>query len=122
MIMVLHLKNRLNILSQGSLFIDPGEERACSNKIRNFRVSLLSASAPPRTHIWRRATTLRYDDFLKHLAYLAQKNLIEEESRESHITKKGRDIYEKLCNVLTTIHDAQNLSNKTLILRNSKWI
>jgi hypothetical protein len=31
--------------------------------------------AQPRTHVWRKATTLSYDDFQKHLAYLSGKGL-----------------------------------------------
>lgn len=58
----------------------------------------------PRTHIWRKATTLSYDDFLKHLAYLVGRELvIEEEDGGSSITKAGREVYDKLRSVLASI-------------------
>ena len=57
-----------------------------------------------RTHIWRRATSLSYDDFLKHLKYLEDRGLIEErEAGYYKLTKKGREIYDKLREVLPTI-------------------
>ena len=31
-----------------------------------------------RTAIWRKSTNLSYDDFLKHLAFLKEKNLVKE--------------------------------------------
>lgn len=57
----------------------------------------------PRTHIWRRATTLSYDDFLKHLAYLVEKGLVIEEEGSCSITKAGRGVYDKLRSVLASI-------------------
>jgi predicted transcriptional regulator len=58
----------------------------------------------PRTHIWRRATTLSYDDFQKHLTYLIEKGLVVEgEDGDCSITTKGRGIYEKLRSVLSSI-------------------
>jgi predicted transcriptional regulator len=58
----------------------------------------------PRTHVWRRATTLSYDDFQKHLAYLIEKGLVVEgEDGECSITLDGRSIYEKLRSVLSSI-------------------
>jgi predicted transcriptional regulator len=57
-----------------------------------------------RTHVWRRATTLSYDDFQKHLTYLIEKSLvIEGEGGDCSITPEGRSIYEKLRNVLSSI-------------------
>jgi predicted transcriptional regulator len=51
--------------------------------------------AKPRTHIWRMANTLIYDDFQQHLAYLIEKGLVaEQEGSECTITHSGRDIYE----------------------------
>ncbi len=51
----------------------------------------------PRTHVWRKATTLSYDDFQKHLAYLAGKSLVVDNGEEGvAITVGGRVIYEKL--------------------------
>ena len=58
----------------------------------------------PRTHVWRRATTLSYDDFQKHLAYFIEKGLVVEgEDGECSITPYGRNIYEKLRSVLSSI-------------------
>ena len=60
--------------------------------------------AQPRTHVWRRATTLSYDDFQKHLAYLIEKGLVVAgEDGECSITLDGRSIYEKLRSVLSSI-------------------
>ncbi|MBN1683178.1 hypothetical protein JW865_06465, partial [Candidatus Bathyarchaeota archaeon] len=54
-----------------------------------------------RTHVWRKATTLSYDDFQKHLTYLSDKGLISEEGEEGcKITEDGRKVYEKLRNTL----------------------
>jgi predicted transcriptional regulator len=58
----------------------------------------------PRTHIWRRATTLSYDDFQKHLAYLLEKGLVVEgHDGDCGITPEGRGIYERLRSVLSSI-------------------
>lgn len=58
----------------------------------------------PRTHIWRRATTLSYDDFLKHLNYLKEKGLILlDEAGNCYISKSGREIYDRLREVLPSI-------------------
>jgi len=57
-----------------------------------------------RTYIWRKATSLSYDDFLKHLSYLKERNLIEEtEDGLCKITEKGRRIYDELRNALPSI-------------------
>ena len=32
-----------------------------------------------KTHIWRKATTLSYDDFQKHITYLIRKGLLTED-------------------------------------------
>ncbi len=58
----------------------------------------------PRTHVWRRATTLSYDDFLKHLEYLKERGLIEDdEDGDCTITEAGREVYSKLRSVLASI-------------------
>ncbi len=58
----------------------------------------------PRTHIWRKATTLSYDDFLKHLTYLVDKELVEDdEDGNSIISKAGREVFDKLRQVLPSI-------------------
>jgi predicted transcriptional regulator len=57
----------------------------------------------PRTHVWRKATTLSYDDFVKHLEALFDKGLVSEEEGDLIITKEGRGIYDRLKQVLFTI-------------------
>ncbi|HIE13914.1 TPA: hypothetical protein EYP70_01435 [Candidatus Bathyarchaeota archaeon] len=57
-----------------------------------------------RTYIWRRATSLSYDDFLKHLAYLKEKGLIEEtDDGLCKLTGKGEKIYDELKKILPSI-------------------
>jgi predicted transcriptional regulator len=58
----------------------------------------------PRTHVWRKATTLSYDDFLNHLNNLKEKNLIlENENNDILISSSGREVFEKLNQVLFKI-------------------
>ena len=58
----------------------------------------------PRTHIWRRATTMSYDDFQKHLVYLIEKCLItEQKSGKLVITAEGCSVYDKLRAILSSI-------------------
>ena len=58
----------------------------------------------PRTYIWRRATSLSYNDFLKHLAYLLSKGLVRETSEGNYLlTKQGRAIYMELRKSLPSI-------------------
>ncbi len=57
-----------------------------------------------RTYIWRKATSLSYDDFLKHLAFLKEKGLMNEtEDGTCRITENGRKVYEELRNALSSI-------------------
>ena len=57
-----------------------------------------------RTYIWRRATSLSYDDFLKHLSYLKEKGLIEEtDDGLCKLTEEGRRIYDELRRILPSI-------------------
>jgi len=57
-----------------------------------------------RTYIWRKATSLSYDDFLKHLGYLKERGLVEErEDGSCRITVKGRKVYDELQNALSSI-------------------
>ncbi len=57
-----------------------------------------------RTYIWRKATSLSYDDFLKHLDFLKEKDLIREaEDGLCRITEEGRKVYEELRNALASI-------------------
>jgi len=57
-----------------------------------------------RTYVWRKATSLSYDDFLKHLAYLKAKGLVKE-SEDGHcsLTEEGRRIYTELRKSLPAI-------------------
>lgn len=57
----------------------------------------------PRTHVWRKATTLSYDDFIKHLDGLIEKELVYDIEGELKITRKGKETYDKLKQVLYTI-------------------
>lgn len=58
----------------------------------------------PRTYVWRKATTLSYDDFLKHLLYLKEKNLITENNEsQCLLTEKGRIVYNELRKSLPSI-------------------
>jgi predicted transcriptional regulator len=57
-----------------------------------------------RTHVWRKATSLSYDDFLKHFSYMIKKGLIAEtEEGFCKIQKKGRKVYEELRTSLSSI-------------------
>lgn len=63
-----------------------------------------NAGPQPKTHIWRRATTLSYDDFQKHLGYLKDRGLVEEdEDGNSYISGEGREVFDKLRRVLPSI-------------------
>ncbi len=58
----------------------------------------------PRTHVWRKATTLSYDDFLKHLENLKERKLVtENDSGDLLISSSGREVFDKLKQVLFTI-------------------
>jgi predicted transcriptional regulator len=58
----------------------------------------------PRTYVWRKATSLSYDDFLKHLNYLKEKNLVKETDKGyCLLTKEGRRIYIELRKSLPAI-------------------
>jgi predicted transcriptional regulator len=58
----------------------------------------------PRTHVWRKATTMSYDDFQKHLAYLKESGLVgEDEDGDCLISAEGRAIYNELRSVLPSI-------------------
>ena len=57
-----------------------------------------------RTYVWRKATSLSYDDFLKHLSYLKEKDLVKEtEEGQCLLSEKGRSIYVKLRKSLPSI-------------------
>jgi predicted transcriptional regulator len=57
-----------------------------------------------RTYVWRKATSLSYDDFLKHLAYLKERGLVKEsEDGRCSLTEEGRRIYIELHKSLPSI-------------------
>jgi len=57
-----------------------------------------------RTYVWRKATSLSYDDFLKHLAYLKERGLVREsEDGYCSLTEGGRGIYIELRKSLPSI-------------------
>jgi predicted transcriptional regulator len=63
-----------------------------------------NSTPQPRTHVWRKATTLSYDDFLKHLEYLKDKGLMaEDEEGNSVISQEGREVFNKLRQVLPSL-------------------
>ena len=58
----------------------------------------------PRTYVWRKATSLSYDDFLKHLFYLKEKNLVKETVEgQCLLTENGRSVYIELRKSLPSI-------------------
>jgi len=56
-----------------------------------------------RTYLWRKATDLSYDYFLKYLDEMKIRNLIEEENGDCRLTQEGRDVYVRLRDALKTI-------------------
>ncbi|MCL1976635.1 MAG: hypothetical protein FWG55_00770 [Candidatus Bathyarchaeota archaeon] len=57
-----------------------------------------------RTHVWRKATDVSYDDFLKHLTYLKDKRFIEEEPQgRLLLTVEGRKVYTSLRDSLPSL-------------------
>lgn len=57
-----------------------------------------------RTHVWRKATDVSYDDFLKHLTYLKDKSFVEE-TADGHLllTGEGRRVYSSLRDSLPSL-------------------
>ncbi len=63
-----------------------------------------SPAPQPRTHVWRKATTLSYDDFQKHLIYLVDKGLVKDLGEDGcMITNEGRAVYDKLRTALSSL-------------------
>ena len=57
-----------------------------------------------KTIIWRKSTNLSYDDFLKHLTYLEEKNLVKQTPDGfSTLTEEGRRLYIELRKSLPSI-------------------
>jgi predicted transcriptional regulator len=57
----------------------------------------------PRTHVWRKATTLSYDDYQKHVAYLVERGYMNESNDCLVITGRGREVYDRLKNALGSL-------------------
>ena len=80
--------------------------RKGATQIRFEILEFLFVSDKPqaRTYVWRKATNLSYDDFLKHLAYLRDKNLVKENEEGSYVlSAEGRRIYVELRKSLPSI-------------------
>jgi len=56
-----------------------------------------------RTYLWRKATDLSYDDFLKYLDEMKERKLIDEDNGECRLTDAGRDVYTRLRDSLRAI-------------------
>jgi predicted transcriptional regulator len=57
-----------------------------------------------RTVIWRKSTNLSYDDFLKHLAFLEERNLVKETPEGlCSLAEAGRRVYIELRKSLPSI-------------------
>jgi predicted transcriptional regulator len=57
-----------------------------------------------RTHVWRKATDVSYDDFLKHLNYLREKKFVDENPEgQLLLTAEGRKIYTSLRDALPSL-------------------
>jgi predicted transcriptional regulator len=83
-----------------------GKIRKSAVQIRFEILEYLFFNSKPqlRTIIWRKSTNLSYDDFLKHLAFLKEKNLIKE-TPEGYcgLTEEGRKLYIELRKSLPSI-------------------
>jgi predicted transcriptional regulator len=66
---------------------------------------LFFANTPQlRTHVWRKATDVSYDDFLKHLTYLRERGFVSETSKgQILLTADGRKIYSNLRDSLPSL-------------------
>ncbi|MCX8150978.1 MAG: winged helix-turn-helix domain-containing protein [Candidatus Bathyarchaeota archaeon] len=57
-----------------------------------------------RTHVWRKATDVSYDDFLKHLLYLKEKGFVNENTEgQLFLSSEGRKIYSNLRDSLPSL-------------------
>ncbi|HDN05739.1 hypothetical protein CW693_04845 [Candidatus Bathyarchaeota archaeon] len=83
-----------------------GRMRKGAVQIRFEILEFLFFDSKPRlrTYVWRKATSLSYDNFLKHLAYLKERGLVKEsEDGYCSLTEKGRRIYIELRKSLPSI-------------------
>jgi hypothetical protein len=63
-----------------------------------------SDKAQLRTHVWRKATDVSYDDFLKHLLYLKDKGFVKEEMQgQLLLSSEGRKVYVSLRDSLPSL-------------------
>jgi len=81
------------------------KSRKSSVQIRFEILEYLYYNAGPhlRTYLWRKATDLSYDDFLKYLDEMKERRLIDEENGECRLTESGRDVYTRLRDSLRAI-------------------
>ncbi len=57
-----------------------------------------------RTHVWRKATDVSYDDFLKHLVYLREKGFVNETAEgQVLLSAEGRKLYSNLRDSLPSL-------------------
>jgi predicted transcriptional regulator len=83
-----------------------GKIRKSAVQIRFEILEYLFFNTKPqlRTIIWRKSTNLSYDDFIKHLLHLEEKNLIKEtEEGPCTLTDQGRTLYLELRKSLPSI-------------------
>jgi predicted transcriptional regulator len=81
------------------------KSRKSSVQIRFEILEYLYYNAGPhlRTYLWRKATDLSYDDFLKYLDEMKERKLVDEENGECRLTDAGRDVYARLRDSLRAI-------------------
>ncbi|MCW4019363.1 MAG: winged helix-turn-helix domain-containing protein [Candidatus Bathyarchaeota archaeon] len=83
-----------------------GDKRKGSVQIRFEILEYLFFANKPqlRTHVWRKATDVSYDDFLKHLNYLREKKLVDETAKgQLVLTPEGRKLYSNLRDSLPSL-------------------
>ena len=83
-----------------------GRMRKGAVQIRFEILEFLFFNSKPqlRTYVWRKATSLSYDDFLKHLGYLKEKGLVKEsEDGCCSLTEEGRRVCIELRKFLPSI-------------------
>jgi len=81
----------------------PARKSAVQIRFEILEYLFYNAGPHTRTSLWRHATQLSYDDFLKYLEYLKQKGFVEESEGEIHLTLSGKEIYTKLRDTLPSI-------------------
>jgi predicted transcriptional regulator len=57
-----------------------------------------------RTVVWRKSTSMAYDDFIKHLLFLEEKGLVKESAEGNcGLTEQGRNLYVELRKFLPSL-------------------